>query len=552
MAGEAKLRRRTQTSLIALIAAASLGGGIGSVAEAASPKAAKVAAPDPRDAKIDALQRQLEALAAKVEMLEAKAATPAPAPIPVAAPAPPPAPIQTLPTIATAPPASNAGATILAGKPSIQSADGRFTANLHGVMQFDAADYDQRTPGPIASDFRRGAAATDTARARDLSSGTNFRRARIGIDGKAFGDFEYSVLFEFGGAGYEDAGHIQELWFQYSGLKPFHFKVGAFPPSIGLEDQASTNGAPFLERPAIADIARGVAGGDFREAAMLWASGERWYAAGSVTGRTVGVVNSQATGVTQPYDSALGFIGRAAFIPYKDDDALVHLGVHGSYVARTADTGGPDTVAGAVRYGVTLQERPELRVDGTRLISTGAIDADHADTRGVEAAGQYKNLFVQAEYERIGLERRNPAAGVTDPRFDGWYVEGSWVLTGEKRRYNPNSFAFDAPTIDHPFSPLNGSWGAFELAARYSTVDLDYKSGAFGTAPGASAVRGGEQTIVSGGVNWYLNSIVRFMLDYQDVKIERLSPSAASFSTPVGAQIGQSYHVISLRSQMAF
>ena len=42
------------------------------------------------------------------------------------------------------------------------------------------------------------------------------------------------------------------------------------------------------------------------------------------------------------------------------------------------------------------------------------------------------------------------------------------------------------------------------------------------------------------------------MLDYQDVKIERLSPSAATFSTPVGAQIGQSYHVISLRSQMAF
>ncbi len=105
-------------------------------------------------------------------------------------------------------------------------------------MQFDAADYFQRTPGPITSDFRRGATAADTAHARDLSSGTNFRRARIGIDGKAFGDFEYNLLFEFGGAGEEDAGHIQELWIQYSGLKPFHLKIGAFPPSIGLRTRA--------------------------------------------------------------------------------------------------------------------------------------------------------------------------------------------------------------------------------------------------------------------------------------------------------------------------
>ncbi|KQY95204.1 hypothetical protein ASD21_07505 [Caulobacter sp. Root1455] len=533
-------------SALALAVGFSLGVTDAGAAAKASPVAA---APDPRDARIEALQSQLEALAAKVEMMERRTAF-AP-PTPAAALTPPPAPIQSLPPVASVPP-SSAVASIVVGKPSIQSTDGRFAATFHGGMQFDAADYRQDPPGPITSDFRRGATPADTAHARDLASGTNFRRARIGVDGKAFGDFEYNVLLEYGGAGMEDAGHIQELWFQYSGLKPFHFRVGAFAPSIGLEDQGSVFGAPFLERPAAADIARGVAGGDFREAAMAWAAGERWYAAGSITGRTVGVVNSQATGAAQPYDSALAYVGRAAFLPLKDKDRLVHLGVHGSYVARTADTGGPDTAAGAVRYGVTLQERPELRVDGTRLISTGAIDADHVSTGGVEAAGQYKTLMIQAEYERIGIERRNPAAGVSDPHFDGWYVEGSWMLTGEKRRYNPNTFAFDAPSITHPFSPLTGAWGAFELAGRYSTVDLNYQPGALGTAPGASAVRGGEQTVVSGGVNWYLNSIVRFMLDYQDVKIDRLSPSATAYATPVGAQIGQRYQVISLRSQMAF
>ena len=517
---------------------------VGAVAQAAPPPA-----PDPRDAKIEALTRQLEALAAKVESLEARAAAAPVAP-------PPAAPPPTLITQAPGPPApiqypSAGGATIIAGKPAIQSADGRFAANLHGVMQFDAADYSQRTPGPITSDFRRGATAADTAHARDLSSGTNFRRARIGIDGKAFGDFEYNLLFEFGGAGEEDAGHIQELWFQYSGIKPFHLRIGAFPPSIGLEDQGSTNGALFLERPAVADMARSLAGGDFREAVQLWAAGDRWYASGAVSGRVVGVVNSQATGVSQPFDSNLGLVGRVALVPFKTDDGMLQLGLHGSYVMRPADAGGPDIAAGGARYPVTLQERPELRVDGTRLISTGGINAQHASTRGIEAAAQYQSLFIQAEYERFDIERRNPAS-LSDPHFSGAYVEGSWVVTGERRRFNPGNFTFDAPLVDHPFSFADRSWGALEIAARYSDVDLNYRQGAPGTAPAADAVRGGDQRVIAVGLNWYPNTFVRFLLDYQDVRIQRLSPSATTFQTPTGAQIGQNYHVISLRSQFAF
>jgi phosphate-selective porin OprO/OprP len=65
-------------------------------------------------------------------------------------------------------------------------------------------------------------------------------------------------------------------------------------------------------------------------------------------------------------------------------------------------------------------------------------------------------------------------------------------------------------------------------------------------------VRGGEQRLWAAGLNWYPNSVVRFMLDYQDVRVDRLSPSATTFLTPVGAQIGQRYHVVSFRSQFAF
>ena len=517
----------------------------------ARPRPAKA---DPRDAEIEALKAQVAALAARVDSLQARADAPAPAP-PAPPPAPPPPPVAIVQTPA-APPAtqvaSAGGAAIVAGKPSIQSADGRFTANLHAVMQFDAADYRQATPGPIAADFRRGATAADTAHARDLSSGTNFRRARIGIDGKAFGDWEYNALIDLGGAGEEDAGHIQELWVQYSGLTPFHVKVGAFPPSIGLEDQGSANGQLFLERPASADIARSLAGGDFRESAEIWGAGDWWYLNAAVTGRLVGVVNSQGTGVAQPFDSQLGLIGRLGFTPYKTEDGILEVGVHGSYVARPADIGGPDTAAGATRFSVTLQERPELRVDGTRLISTGAINAQHASSLGLEAAGEYGPFFLQGEYETFRVERRNGVVGLADPEFAGFYVEGAYSLTGERRRFNAANWAFDAPAVSHPFSLADGTWGVWELAARYSDIDLNFHAGAPGTAPAADAVRGGDQRIVAGGLNWYPNAVVRFMLDYQDVRVDRLSPSAATFLTPTGVQVGQHFHAISLRSQFAF
>ena len=444
-------------------------------------------------------------------------------------------------------PTSAAVSRIDAGHPIIATADGRFTASLIGVMQFDVADYFQSAPGTLGTDLRRAGAASDTARARNLSDGSIFRRARIGIGGRAFGDFEYSVLFDFGGSGEEDSGHIQELWLQYSGWKPAHIRAGAFAPFIGLEDAGSTNGMMFLERPASADIARALAGGDYREAGQIAFTGNRWFASGAITGRSA---NTAGSSTVQPYQSQLGFVGRAGVLPLKGADNVLHLGFHGSYVAHPANVGGPDAVAGAAISPVELRERPELRVDGTRLIDTGAIDATHAYTGGIEVAFQHRNFLVQGEYERIGIERR--VSSLSDPSFSGYYVEGSWMITGQRRRYNDGNYAFDGPRIDGSFDPAKGNFGAWELAARYSDADLNYRQGDLGTPLPADAVRGGDQKIATAGMNWYLNSIARIMFEYQHVSLDRLSPSATSYQTPVGAQIGQSYSTGSMRVQLAF
>ncbi|MEO6340974.1 MAG: porin [Caulobacteraceae bacterium] len=438
--------------------------------------------------------------------------------------------------------------TLSNGRPSFASADGRFSASLRGLMQLDAANYFQPTPGPVTTDLRRGATATDTARIRDLNSGTNFRRGRIGVEGKVFGDFDYNVLLEFGGAGAEDAARIQELWLQYSGWKPFKFKIGAFIPFQGLEDSISTNGQPFLERPAPSDATRGLAGADTRVGAQVWVQGDRYLASVAVTGASVSTINSTGTSTAQAFDEQLGVVGRLAGTPFKGQDWLVHVGANGSYLLRTPDVGGPDVVT--PRYTAQFRERAELRVDGTRLVDTGAIEANHAYTAGLELAAQKKNFFIQGEAWKFGVKRR--ASTLSDPQFFGWYVEGSWVLTGEPRRYNVTTATFDPPTVAKPFSLKEGNWGALELAARYSSLDLNYHAGAAGTPTPADGIRGGDLSIWTVGLNWYLNQAVRFMFHVQDVEVDRPSPNPITFQTPVGAQIGQHYQVLSVRSQVAF
>jgi len=422
--------------------------------------------------------------------------------------------------------AKSAKVTIANGKPTIASADGRFSATVHGVMQLDTAKYfqDDNLPASVT--------------ARDLSGGANFRRARLGVDGKLFGDFDYNVLLDFGGSGAEDTGRVHELWLQYTGFDAVKLKVGAFPPSLGLADAASTNGALFPERPAVTEISRGLAGGDTRIGAGISAGGERWLASAAVTGALVSSFNSGATAFNSPvFDEQLGYTLRFAGTPLKGDDWLVHAGANASVIVQPADAG----AAAATRYPVQLRERPELRVDGTRLVDTGAIDAAGARALGFELAFQKKNLLFQGEYFDLRVDRRNPAAGLTDPKFSGWYLEGGWVLTGEARKYNTATAAFDAPAVAKPLDPSKDQWGAWELAARYSTLDLGSHENSVVVA---DRIRGGEQSIWTFGVNWFPNPAVKFMVDVQDVSIKRRNAA--------GLPLGQDYQTMNLRSQFAF
>jgi len=545
--------RLTQAALLAVLLSGASGAAFAQQGPISTAPPAPAAAADPRDAKLEALEAEVQVLAAQLADLKA----------------------QTVAEIggvrATVPPKPAATVTLNKGVPSFASSDGQYTATLHGVMQFDAADFNQGAAGPTATDLRRsgpalGASASnaDAAHARNLKNGDLFRRARIGVDGTSPGPFEYRLLFDFGGTGVENAGQLYEGWVQYSGIKPLHFRIGAFAPSLGLEDANSTSYMPFLDRPSPVDISRNLAGGETRTGAQVAGYGPYWFASAAVTGRSVGVVSTNnvvpvsttttsiTVGTAQSYSDQLGFTGRLAFDPFHGNDWRVNLGAHASYVDRPANVSGPTTTGGGAitSYVVSVNGTPEVRVDGTKLINTGNIDARHASTVGAEFAAQKGSLFLGAEYEHIAIQRSDISS---TPVFNGYYVEGTWFLTGESKTYNQGNAAFDGPgAIAHPFNPKTGGLGALELALRWSDMNLNYHAGAYGSAPAADAIRGGEQSILTAGLNWYPNSVVRFMLDLQHVHVDRLSPSATAYSTPTGAQIGQSYNALALRSQLAF
>jgi phosphate-selective porin OprO/OprP len=323
--------------------------------------------------------------------------------------------------------------SIAGGKPTIASGDGAFSANIHAVMQLDAAWYyqDKGLPAVLGN-------------GRDLNSGTNFRRARLGVDGKLYKNFDYSVLLDFGGAGTDGAGTLQELWLQYN-YAPFKVKVGAFAPNLGLEDAASTNGSLFAERPSGSELARGLAGADKRIAVQAQALGERWLVSGAITGAKAGD--------GQTFDEQLGYVGRVAFVPLKGYDWLVHVGANASKVAHP----GPD-------HGRRRLCRHRQRPSRTAR-RRHAADHHRRDRRpgarhfGFELAAQKKNFLIQGEYFDIASTAATRAAGVTDPKFKAWYVEGSWVLTGEARKYNPSNFVFDAPADRQALRPEEGPVG---------------------------------------------------------------------------------------------
>lgn len=331
--------------------------------------------------------------------------------------------------------------------------------------------------------------------------GTDFRFARILLQGKVWNDFTYNAEFDFAGQNGADSPKFRDVWFQYNGVpyggeRAFDVRVGHFKEPFSLDEQNSVTTRHFVENPLLdVFVPSRNAGIQFSDALLGEPKAERLTWALGVFKETDDLPSSNDSDEDQGYQ----ITGRLTGLPYYAEEGrkLLHLGA--AYSRRNPD--------GAV---VNYAARPESRVSLFRYVNPDAFPtgfrfrdtlADDINLYGLELAGIYGPLSFQSEY--ILSDVKTELGGDVD--FDGYYVQAGYLLTGEHRVYRHDTARIDSPVVKNPFS-LRGEkrgWGAWEVAARYGAVDLS-----------DGPVRGGEHSSLTLGVNWYVNQNVRLSANY--------------------------------------
>lgn len=194
---------------------------------------------------------------------------------------------------------------------------------------------------------------------------------------------------------------------------------------------------------------------------------------------------------SQDFDeSSTQYIGRLTWAPRsKDESNLLHLGLGYRY---------SDTKEGFRAFTEPEFNKSPVYVDTGFGTATGILPADKSQNWNFELSWRKGPFWLASEYTRSEVD--NPALG--DPVFDGYWVAGSWVLTGEMRPYYVKSGTFGGLPISR--NVYQGGKGAWEVSARWSTVDLE-----------DGLVTGGEMDIASFGLSWWLTPFFAINANYR-------------------------------------
>jgi phosphate-selective porin OprO and OprP len=316
----------------------------------------------------------------------------------------------------------------------------------------------------------------------DHYNNTGFRRVRLYSEGTVFENFFYKTQFDFSDAAVSLKG-------VYMGMKDIPYigqvRLGQFKEPMGLERLTSSNNITFMER-ALPNIL---------------APGWQWGA--EVSNNWFDRRVTAATGLFKNSDNDSGnlnsadsnewnWTSRVTALPLYGEDGkqLIHLGA--SYSFRIPDS-----------HRIDFDAVPEMRTNED-FVNTRNFGADTENRIGAEAAFVYGPFSLQAELLQSIVDLRNNN-NAKNAYFYGMYGFASYFLTGESRDYNRSSGDFGAVTPKENFSLKDKTWGAWEIAARYSYLDLDDNK---------AEISGGILNNMTLGINWYLNRNLRAMLNY--------------------------------------
>jgi phosphate-selective porin OprO/OprP len=301
------------------------------------------------------------------------------------------------------------------------------------------------------------------------------RRARLELSVR-FGDaWRLRVDREF-----TNGGGWRNVWLSYGVTDDVTIKAGNFIAPFSMEDVGSSNDTMFMERSLAQALAPGFGVG-------LGASyeGRHWGISGGYFGDAIdaedNIQESKGQGVAM----------RATWSPVERRRNTIHFGL--GLERREFDSGDTRIVSTG----------PEASLAPT-LVTTGAIaNVDTSMSYNLEAAFARGPVLLQGQFISSTLERS--AGG--DVTLDGYYAQAGWILTGERYQYGDAAGVFRGPQP-------RGDWGALELAARVSSLDLSE----------AGDPASGQADDVTVGVNWDLGSNFRLMANYVDAELDAVNP----------------------------
>lgn len=306
----------------------------------------------------------------------------------------------------------------------------------------------------------------------DQPNGAEFRRIRLGMKGALSESIGYKIEVDFA----DNEASVEDGFISYKVFPSTVFRIGNYRPAASLEELTSSNHMPFIERAAPT--------GAFTTGRILGLEGayrsDDW-------SFNLGIFNDDVASDNGD-DEAFAVTGRVTYLPYYNDDSVVHLGVSGTYRE-------PDRANDQFEFDASAENALQT-VDS---VAVTVNDAKHASVYGFEAGAAWNSLYLQGEYFIVDIETET--AG--DPTFQGGYIQGSWVPTGETKSYSKSKRTFTRLTPSKPFDLNKGDWGAFELGARYSRTDL--------TDDGFT---GGTLDAYTFAANWYLHKHARLMANY--------------------------------------
>lgn len=373
---------------------------------------------------------------------------------------------------------------------TVESADGAFSFDIGGRVQIDTAFVDE-----------------DQTK---LGSGAEIRRARIKLSGNVWDVWHYKFQIDFG---HGDTA-IKDAYIKYKGFEPVTFTLGQQKIPFTIQSWTSNKWLTFMERASmltfIEDDSLGRRQMGFKVHTHRIIHGGHWTAMAGVFAGD-GIVHEG------PFNESWAPVGRITFAPIAEETRVLHFGVD-AYYRNYEHT-----------PNLSFAARPEIHIISP-LLNTGVISGTEDALLLVgEVSTVWGPFHAQSEYTHAHISRKS---GLPDTNFYGWYVQAGYFLTGESRNYIPEEGNYSG--IVPKGIVGKGGWGAWEIAARFSALDLT-----------DSGILGGVENNITVALNWYPTPNILFRANYVYAHTDPTSIVA-------GLGVDENINILGLRAQFVW